>query len=102
MIKLVAIKSGTDYILVAGCETSGKVQPASGIAVRLRAESPINNSVGQRPTKGSTILPPCRLKACHPNDYAPLGLQVSDALRTTGRCPVLMIYGLLALSLTAM
>ncbi|MDR0680424.1 MAG: hypothetical protein LBG15_01030 [Dysgonamonadaceae bacterium] len=38
------------------------------------SERAIINSDGQRPSEKDAVSFQSRLKACHPNDYAPLGL----------------------------
>ena len=55
-----------------------------------RAESPVINSVGQRPANRNRSTNPA-LKGRHQRDYAPLGLKGERSVSMIGRCPILMI-----------
>jgi hypothetical protein len=65
-----------------------------------RAESPIINSVGQRPTNGTPLIRQAlkgRNQMKNKTDFALSGLDGEGDVFNTGRCPVLMIGGLSAL-----
>jgi hypothetical protein len=74
------------------------------IAVRLRAESPVINSTGQRPVgeMPSIKRSPERAESCKTNRISPFQGYGRRSSLSTGRCPVLLTTGLSALNLTAM
>jgi hypothetical protein len=73
-------------------------------AVRLRAESPVINSTGQRPVgeMPSVKRSPERAESGYLIRCRPFRAMGTGSPLFTGRCPVLLMTGLSALNLTAM
>jgi len=59
-----------------------------------RAESPVINSVGQRPTISNQPLKPSPERAKLTGDYAPLGLNGLGFVQMIGHCPIIMMMPL--------
>jgi hypothetical protein len=87
----------------AGALLLARRNPES-IVVKLRAESPVVSSTGQRPVgdKRTSTTSPERAKSGYLIRCRPFRAMGTGASLFTGRCPVLLIAGLSALNLTAM